>query len=99
MHSYYKYVVVRDVAITDTETNVREDQLQSNTGEDAYYQIAGNNYDGSVRPILIGDGESTIFRGETYTNPVLEIDRDYYLFIRVFSEHDVSLDTLASERD
>ncbi len=88
-------MVVKDTAITNTETIVSEDQLRSNTGEDAYYQITGNTYVRSVSPsVLIGDGGSTtIFRGETYTNPVLEIDRNYYLFIRVFSEHDVSLDT------
>ncbi len=94
LHRYYKYVLVRDDPIEDTTTTVGE-PLRPSMTQERYSPIAALTNPARRSTFTIGSGETVFFSTEmvNYTNARLETDRRYFVFIRVYSDHNVSPST------
>ena len=90
-YSHYKVVVVHGSNTTNTKTDIPDNTLlpvsQSQT---SYYVAAAIRVENFQSTFIIGDGQTYTLDNETFVNVPLNNDQEYAVFIRLYSDVDVS---------
>ena len=90
-YSHYKVVVVHGSNTTNTKTDILDNTLlpvsQSQT---SYYVAAAIRVENFQSTFIIGDGHTYMLDNETFMNVPLNNDQEYTVFIRLYSDVDVS---------
>ena len=95
MHKYSHYKVIIIVAGSNTITNTKTD-IPDNTllpvsqSQTSYYVAAAIRVENFQSTFIIGDGHTYILDNETFVNVPLNNDQEYAVFIRLYSDVDVS---------
>lgn len=91
-YSHYKVVVVHG---SNTSTNTKAD-IPDNTllpvsqSQTSYYVAAAIMVENFQSTFIIGDGHTYTLDNETFMNVPLNNDQEYTVFIRLYSDVDVS---------
>ena len=90
-YSHYKVVVVCGSNTTNTKTDILDNTLlpvsQSQT---SYYVAAAIRVENFQSTFIIGDGHTYTLDNETFMIVPLNNDQEYTVFIRLYSDVDVS---------
>ena len=95
MHKYSHYKVIIIVAGSNTITNTKTD-IPDNTllpvsqSQTSYYVAAAIRVENFQSTFIIGDGQTYTLDNETFVNVPLNNDQEYAVFIRLYSDVDVS---------
>ena len=90
-YSHYKIVVVHNNYTSNTKTEIPDDQLLPDSqSKDSYYVAAAIMVEDFSNIFLIGDGQSYTLNDKTFVNVPLSVDKEYSVFIRLYSELQVS---------
>lgn len=90
-YSHYKIVVVQGSNTSNTKTEIPDNQLLSDSqSKNSYYVAAAFMLEDFNNIFLIGDGQSYTLNDKTYMNAPLSADKEYSVFIRLYSELQVS---------
>ena len=85
-YSHYKIVVVYGSNTSNTKTEI-PDSCQSNT---SYHVAAAFMVEDFQNTFLIGDGQDYMLNNMTFKNVPLSVDKEYSVFIRLYSDLQVS---------
>lgn len=91
-YSHYKVVVVHG---SNTTTNTKTDILDNtllpvSQSQTSYYVAAAIMVENFQSTFIIGDGHTYTLDNETFMNVPLNNDQEYTVFIRLYSDVDVS---------
>ena len=90
-HSHYKVVIVRDSNTTNTKTDIPDNTLlPASQSQTSYYVAAAIRVENFQSSFIIGDGHTYMLDNETFVNVPVNIDQEYTVFIRLYSDVDVS---------
>ena len=90
-YSHYKVVIVRDSNITNTKTDIPDNTLlPASQSQTSYYVAAAIRVEDFLSTFIIGDGHTYMLDNETFVNVPVNIDQKYTVFIRLYSDVDVS---------
>ena len=94
MHKYSHYKVII-VAGSNTTTNTKTDILDNtllpvSQSQTSYYVAAAIRVENFQSTFIIGDGHTYTLDNETFMNVPLNNDQEYTVFIRLYSDVDVS---------
>ena len=90
-YSHYKIVVVRGSNTSNTKTEIPDNKLRPDSQrKDSYYVAAAFIVEGFQNTFLIGDGQNYTLDDETFMNVPLSVDKEYSVFIRLYSGLQVS---------
>ena len=90
-YSYYKIVVVRSSNTSNTKTEIPDSKLLPDSqSKNSYYVAAAIMVEDFNNIFLIGDGQSYTLNNKTFVNVPLSVDKEYSVFIRLYSELQVS---------
>ena len=91
-YSHYKIVVVHGSNTFNTKTEIPDNKLLPDSqSKNSYYVAAAFMVEDFNSTFLIGDGQSYTLNDRTFTNVPLSVDKEYSVFIRLYSELQVSL--------
>ena len=90
-YSHYKVIIVAGSNTINTKTDIPDNTLlpvsQSQT---SYYVAAAIMVENFQSTFIIGDGHTYTLDNETFMNVPLNNDQEYTVFIRLYSDVDVS---------
>ena len=90
-YSHYKIVLVHGSNTSNTKTEIPDNKLrpdsQSNT---SYHVAAAFMVEDFQNTFLIGDGQNYRLNDKTFKNVPLNVDKEYSVFIRLYSNLQVS---------
>ena len=90
-YSHYKIVVVHSSNTFNTKTEIPDNKLLPDSqSKNSYYVAAAFMVEDFNSTFLIGDGQSYTLNDRTFTNVPLSVDKEYSVFIRLYSELQVS---------
>ena len=90
-YSHYKIVVVQGSNTSNTKTEIPDNQLLPDSqSKNSYYVAAAFMVEDFSNIFLIGDGQSCTLNDKTFVNVPLSVDKEYSVFIRLYSELQVS---------
>ena len=90
-YSHYKIVVVQGSNTSNTKTEIPDDHLlPGSQSKNSYYVAAAFMVKDFSNIFLIGDGQSYTLNDKTFVNVPLSVDKEYSVFIRLYSELQVS---------
>ena len=94
-HSHYKVVIVRGSNTTNTKTDIPDNTLlPASQSQTSYYVAAAIRVENFQSSFIIGDGHTYMLDNETFVNVPLNIDQEYTVFIRLYSDVEVSYHTM-----
>ena len=83
---------------TNTKTNIPDNTLlPAGQSQTSYYVAAAIRVEDFQSPFIIGDGHTYMLDNETFVNVPLNIDQEYTVFIRLYSDVDVSYHILCMQ--
>ena len=90
-YSHYKIVLVHSSNTSNTKTEIPDNKLlldgQSKT---SYHVAAAFMVEDFQNTFLIGDGQNYMLNDKTFKNVPLSVDKQYSVFIRLYSGLQVS---------
>ena len=90
-YSHYKIVVVRGSNTSNTKTEIPDNKLRPDSHSNTSYHVAAAfMVEDFQNTFLIGDGQNYMLNDKTFKNVPLNIDEEYSVFIRLYSNLQVS---------
>ena len=90
-YSHYKIVVVRGSNTSNTKTEIPDNKLRPySLSKDYYYVAAAFMVEDFQNIFIIEDGQNYMLNDKTFMNVPLSVDTEYSVFIRLYSDLQVS---------
>ena len=88
--SHYKIVVVHGSNTSNTKTEIPDNKLPDSQSNTSYHVAAAFMVEDFQNTFLIGDGQNYMLNDKTFKNIPLSVDKQYSVFIRLYSNLQVS---------
>ena len=90
-YSHYKIVVIRGSNTSNTKTEIPDNKLRPDSqSKNSYYVAAAFMVEDFENTFVIGDGQNYTLEDKIFINVPLSVGKEYSVFIRLYSNLEVS---------